>query len=359
MSGTSLDGVDLAFASFSLNENGAWECKPGESMTVPFSETWRTRLSELSRQSAEIFAKTHVDFGHYLGKLTADFIREFDLHPDFVASHGHTIFHQPNNGFTTQIGDGETMVSLLEIPLVNNFRNKNLALSGEGAPLVPFGEGQLFPNNQVFLNLGGISNVGYNALGFDISICNIALNYLASQYDSSLNFDPDGKIARSGSLDEALLDKLNDFNYFNSPPPKSLGIEWFLQNQMPVLQSYINTDLNKIPHALHTFSEHISLQIFQALTVSGSDKKEIFVTGGGAKNLLLMEKLREKGVLLKEFENPAWIDFKEAIIFAFLGLQVLLGRKNTLASVTGAKMDALCGSIHLPASGGFPIFKAE
>ena len=237
------------------------------------------------------------------------------------------------------------------------FRNKNLALSGQGAPLVPFAEQRLFNSDHVFLNLGGISNLGFNGLGFDISICNIALNNLANAFDPKQKFDQDGKLARSGKVDEELLEVLNELPFFKTAHPKSLGIEWFYQNQKIVLQDYIQGDINKIKNAICTFTEHISFQTSQALRSINADGNSVLASGGGAKNLFLMERLQANGIRLEQFENPVWIDFKEAIVFAFLGLQVLLGRPNTLASVTGAKIDALCGSIHLPPSGGFPIFK--
>ena len=111
--------------------------------------------------------------------------------------------------------------------------------------------------------------------------------------------------------------------------------------------------------ALRTFVEHIAIQVLDAIHLAGAGGLPVYFTGGGAHNSFLMERFREKGIHTATFDAPGWVDFKEAIIFAFLGLQVLLGRTNTLASVTGSKIDALCGSIHLPATGGFPIFKTE
>jgi anhydro-N-acetylmuramic acid kinase len=354
MSGTSLDGVDLVYCRFSEAES-VYSFELLEAGQVPFEPVWKDRLELLPRQSAEVYAKTHVYFGHVLGRIAADFISRHKLKPDFVAAHGQTIFHQPDKNFTAQIGDGETMVSYLPCPLVCNFRNKDVALGGQGAPLVPFGEKHLFAAHRFFLNLGGFSNLTAGDLAFDVSPCNIVLNLLARQHDPALAYDPDGAIARSGKVHSGLLAELDALPYYQQPPPKSLGWEWVEQQFLPVLSA---AQL-PVPDLLRSCTEHIARQIQNAVHRFQPDHEKILISGGGWHNRFLMEQISASLEGSGAFPDPdtdKWIvDFKEAIIFAFLGLQTLTGRVNTLTSVTGARQSVAGGSIHLPPSGGMSL----
>jgi anhydro-N-acetylmuramic acid kinase len=349
MSGTSLDGVDLACCRFEEGPDG-WQFSLECAETVPYDEKWYARLRCLDEQDAAAYAKTNVYFGHHLGRILADFIVRHGLQPDFVASHGQTIFHQPGRNFTAQIGDGETMASYLPCPLVTNFRNKDVALGGQGAPLVPFGERLLFPGHQLFLNLGGIANLSYGALAFDVCPCNMALNWLALQADPPLPYDDDGRIARSGKPDPGLQAALGSLEFYRQAPPKSLGAEWYAQHVLPLLSN----DEISIADRMATMVIHIARQVAAAAKQVGARDQEILISGGGAHNTTLMAVL---DIMLGRIGiRPAAIardviDYKEALIFAFLGLQTLLGRPNALASVTGARMDVCGGSIHLPPGG--------
>ncbi len=359
MSGTSMDGLDLVYAEFEiLGDHYSFEVLAAE--TLPFEEMWRSRLSNLHLQSAEIFAKTHVYFGHWLGKAIQHFIQSRSLEPDFVAIHGQTIFHQPDKTFTFQIGDGETVAAYLPCPLVSNFRNKDLALGGQGAPLVPLGEQYLFPDYQLFLNLGGISNLSYQGIGFDISSCNGILNdlYQKGQPNSQTDYDPGGQLAAQGALNSELLEILNSIPYYQQQPPKSLGREWTDETMLPIVEAF------DIPLAdkLHTLVQHMAEQIALAVEQVGAKGEKMLVTGGGRHHSFLMEKLRDALVPLS-VEIPElnereqfWVDYKEALVFGLLGLHTLLGRPTTLASVTGAPYDVVTGSIHLPPKGGFSFF---
>ena len=349
MSGTSLDGIDLAHCAFTETD-GNWTFELLHAETIPFDEKWYARLRCLDDQSAAAFAKTNVYFGHHLGRTVVDFCKQHKIRPQFVASHGQTIFHQPHSNFTAQIGDGETMAIYLPCPLVTNFRNKDVALGGQGAPLVPFGEKMLFPEHRLFLNLGGIANLSYDDLAFDICPCNMALNWLARLQDPAQEYDKDGTIARSGEVDLQLWDELDELEYYSVQPPKSLGAEWFQQYIIPLIGE------EEIPLAdrMHTYVRHITRQVQSSLAQVGARRQPIIITGGGTHNEFLMETLTQalKPLDLTPVELPRdVIDFKEAIIFAFLGLQTLLGRPNTLASVTGAQIDTCSGSIHLPPKG--------
>ena len=349
MSGTSLDGIDLAACTFEEGPDG-WRFHLDVAETVPYDEKWYARLRCLDEQDAVAYAKTHVYFGHHLGRVVADFIARHGLQPEFVASHGQTIFHQPGKNFTAQIGDGETMASYLPCPLVTNFRNKDVAMGGQGAPLVPFGERLLFPGHRLFLNLGGIANLSFGDLAFDVCPCNMALNWLALQADEPQPYDADGRIARAGKSNPELMAALEALDYYTQRPPKSLGMEWYSHHMLPLLS---NAEIS-VPDRMATMVIHIARQVAAAAKQVGAQGQPILITGGGAHNTTLMAVL---DIILGRVEihpvaiSKEVIDYKEALIFAFLGLQTLLGRPNALASVTGAKMDVCGGSIHLPAGG--------
>ena len=235
MTGTSLDGVDPVFRmplhplgmAPSPPLPGSYEMHQAESLPLP--DAWRERLRALPSQSASILAQTHVDWGHFLGKTVADWVENHALESDFVACHGQTIFHQPEHGFTAQIGDGETMVNHLKVPLVTQFRNKDVALGGQGAPLVP-GERWLLHGHAAFLNLGGMANLTVGKRAMDVCVCNMALNRLMQWHDPSCHYDESGSLAASGSVDRTLLEALESIGWYRTPPPRSLGEEWYQRN---------------------------------------------------------------------------------------------------------------------------------
>lgn len=358
MTGTSMDGADLAHCAF-WEKDGQWEYELLASETVPLEESWLARLSYLEASDARTYARTHVYLGHYFGRMIAQFIEDKQLLPEFVATHGQTIFHQPEKNYTSQIGDGETIASYLTCPLVTNFRNKDVAVGGQGAPLVPFGEALLFPKHRLFMNLGGFANLtalrpGKGPIAFDIAACNLALNWLAAHLDPPLAYDSGGRIARSGKLDGELLEALNTLSFYRTPPPKSLGTEWLNAAVLPLIR---NEDI-PLEDRMHTYVVHLTYQLRRAVEKCGGKDEPILVTGGGVYNKFLMEKLKERLAPLKVDVTPVSVeisDNKEAILFAFLGLNTLLGRPNILSSVTGAPYDVMGGSIHLPARGWIPL----
>lgn len=349
MSGTSLDGIDLAYCEFTEQASG-WRFELLAAETVAYDEQWYARLRCLDEQDARTFARTHVYYGHLLGRTLRDFIDRNELKPTFVASHGQTIFHQPEKNYTTQIGDGETMVSYLPCPLVTNFRNKDVAMGGQGAPLVPFGERHLFPDRQLFLNLGGIANLSFAGQAFDVAPCNMLLNWLAGLLEPAQSYDRDGAAARSGQMDYALYDALEHLPYYEQSGPKSLGTEWFTAAVMPLVAQAESP----IEDRLKTCVMHVVSRLTVAFREVNARNLPLVVTGGGAHNSFLMEELQKSvaglGIKIDALPRDV-IDYKEAVIFAFLGLHTLLGLPNALATVTGAKRDVCGGSIHLPTSG--------
>ncbi len=355
MTGTSLDGIDLVCCTFEVTENG-YQFEIEAAQSLPMEETWRNRLRHLPNQSALVFAKSHIFFGHYLGKAIASFIDTLEAAPDFVACHGQTIFHQPHKSFTFQIGDGETIASYLPCPLVTNFRNKDVALKGEGAPLVPLGEHYLFPDHRLFLNLGGICNLTFDELAFDVTACNLVLNHVyRAHFDG--DFDPDGMVAAGGNPLPSLGRALDGLPFYRLKPPKSLGWEWVEEEMIPLVmaQDAEPQDL------LHTLCRHIAGQIARSVYHLKTGPQSMLVTGGGRRHRYLMQCLEQAlsslEIQISESKDERWVEFKEAIIFAFLGLRAIEGKPTTLASVTGATQDAVTGSIHLPPNGGWQLVK--
>lgn len=353
MSGTSLDGVDIAACSFA-EEGDHWQGEILTAETVELPAKWKRQLRDLPQGSAVQYAALHTDLGHFLGREIAGFIRRHGLNAHYVASHGQTIFHQPAAGFTAQIGDGETLAAHLDIPLVTNFRSKDVAMEGEGAPLVPFGEAQLFNGYEYYLNLGGFANISHGGIAYDLCPCNLPMNLLAASAKLPESIDRDGEVARNGKTDPVLLAWLNSIPWYQQAGPKSLGIEWLEEQFIPLL----NQNNSPAADQLNTLCEHIASQVSAAVRKFGA-QGSMLVTGGGARNLYLMETLRKhlkpEGVDVPQAADLL-IDFKEAYIFAFLGLMTLLGRSNTLKSVTGASRDVCGGSIHLPPGGGYRLF---
>jgi anhydro-N-acetylmuramic acid kinase len=342
MSGSSLDGLDLACCDF-RSMNGQWTFDVVCAKVASFPPLLRSRLLEAMEGSSLQLARLHRDFGIFIGEACKGFSHGLDPRPGLVASHGHTIFHKADEGLTTQVGCGAHIAAITGLPAVCDFRTKDVALGGQGAPLVPLGEARLFGGSDAFLNLGGIANVSIHhgeLIGYDVSPCNQALNRLAEEADRP--YDEDGAMARSGSLDEGLLHRLNALPFYQDVPPRSLGREWFEEHMKPVI-------LEKgVPLAdrMRTVTEHIAIQI--AGQLNGSDATHVLISGGGARNTFLVERLRSLGRATIAVPEGTIIDFKEAIIFAFLGLLRWREEVNTLRSVTGARIDSIGGAVYLP-----------
>lgn len=342
MSGTSLDGIDLALCD--IDEHG-YKILAAE--TMPYSGEWRQRLSSLENASAYEYALANVELGHLFGQKINAFLQSKEC-PEAIASHGHTIFHQPQRGLTTQIGDGDAIAAETGLPVVSNFRTLDVALGGQGAPLVPIGDELLFGEYDACLNLGGIANISYRTDGarvaYDVSPCNIALNRLAAML--GYPYDDQGANARNGEVHTCLLHNLDALDYYTLPGPKSLGKEWFLSQFWPLVKEFTGfvPSLSKARDALATVTSHIAIQI--ARVVERQQIRSLLVTGGGAWNIYLLEII---GKYCPDVEitvpDALIVNYKEALIFALLGYLRLTGKVNTLASVTGAKFDSVGGSL--------------
>ena len=341
MSGTSLDGVDIAYCEFSLDT--VWSFQLIHAETIVYDEFWKKILGEIHNESAEKISEMECGYGNYLGNLVKNFCTKYKLNPDFVSSHGHTVFHQPSKGFTKQIGSGAHIAAHAGFPVICDFRSLDLALGGQGAPLVPVGDKYLFPDADYCLNLGGIANISFDyndqRIAFDICACNLVLNYYAVK--KGVSFDKDGQIAASGKINTSLLNSLNSLPYYSKTFPKSLGREDVEKDIISLIDS-LNLSAEDV---LSTYCEHIS---FQIANVTGKTKKgkRMLITGGGAlngflKNCIIRNSNTEIIIPKKEI-----IEFKEAIIFAFLGVLRIRNEINCLKTVTGASKDSCGGAIY-------------
>ncbi len=346
MSGTSLDGLDILHVEFERSPSGKWTYRMGDAETIPYPAPLRDSLASTLEMSGLEISLLDVEYGHYTGCRIREFVERRALKVDFVAVHGHTVFHQPDRGLTLQIGDGAAIAVECGLPVVNRFRNTDVALGGQGAPLVPIGDALLFPEYDFCLNLGGISNISYEEKGkriaFDISPCNLALNRLARR--EGLPFDRDGALAASGHLLPGLLEKLDALEFYQTLKPKSLGFEWMDACFWPVFSGYGQAETEDL---LHTVTEHIASQIARVCRRFPA-KRSLLLSGGGAMNLYLRERIASLSGLELTPVPRQIVEYKEALIFAFMGVLRMRGETNCLRSVTGACRDSIGGAVYLP-----------
>ncbi len=347
MSGTSLDGLDVAYCHFE-NKNGSWTFSIEKTESINYTSVFKNQLKNTVHLETSKLLAFHNEYGNWLGEQVKDFVYKNKIKVDFVSSHGHTVFHQPEIGLTYQIGSGQHLANTSGQKVICDFRTNDVALGGQGAPLVPIGDQLLFNTNDFCLNLGGISNISYDHNGkriaYDISPANMLLNYICKTID--LEYDEGGKIARQGQINIELLNQLNSLGYYKQSYPKSLGYEWFTKKVIPI----INSTSDSVENLLHTSAHHIAIQIANSIKKTKKDNSTVLITGGGAKNDFLIETLQQKlkGLSTVIIPSTDIIDFKEAMIFAFMGVLREQNEINCLTSVTGAKKDSSSGVIYYP-----------
>ncbi len=341
MSGTSLDGVDLAHVRFTIHHS-KWTFEILESETIPYHSEWIARLKTAVNYSESQLETLNKSYTKLLGTIISDFIEKYQLQDlDAVCSHGHTILHQPQNGFTLQIGNLPDIAALTNQKVVCDFRVQDVQMGGQGAPLVPIGDRILFSEYDFCLNLGGFSNVSFEKNGhriaFDISPVNTVLNFYANQL--GMEYDDRGKMAQTGTVNDALLNELNGLAYYHQSYPKSLGFEYVKEIVLPLIESHTLA----IEDLLRTFTEHAAVQIALALP---EKKGKLLITGGGAYHDFLIKRIKKYLPEITIVIPPAvLLEYKEALIFALLGVLKLRQEINVLASVTGAKQDHSSGVI--------------
>jgi anhydro-N-acetylmuramic acid kinase len=353
MSGSSLDGLDIVFTRLEEGK-GVWSYTIEASNCYDYDDEWKTALRNAKNLDAYNYMLLHINYGKYVAEKVNQFIAENNLYHrmQLIASHGHTVFHAPELNMTSQLGDGATIAALTGINVVSDLRNMDVALNGQGAPIVPIGEKLLFPNNDLYLNIGGIANLSYktenNFIAFDVCAANSILNKLAQ--NTGNEFDEDGKLASTGKIHSALLEKLNTLDYYRQTYPKSLSNDFGWNVVFPIIQSY-NLSIND---ALRTYVEHIVLQIHNSIkelkqrVTQTPEALKLLITGGGAFNKYLIEILKEKlAVINVEILLPDdnVIKYKEALIMALIGVLRWREENTVLASVTGAARDSIGGAV--------------
>lgn len=341
MSGTSLDGIDLAYITLEFGRK--WTFKIHEAETISYPDFWKLKLSNLVNFNLDELKKIDEDYTLYLSNVINDFTRKYQLNDiDAICSHGHTALHRPENGLTYQIGNHPKLAKLLKFPVVCDFRIQDVKLGGQGAPLVPIGDRLLFSEYDYCINLGGFANISSeidnNRIAYDICPVNIVLN----RYATALGFDFDngGAIAKSGRVNQKFVDALNALDFYNMTPPKSLGLEWVEQFVFPILE---DSNLS-IKDTLRTFVEHIAIQIAKSI----KPNSKVLITGGGTYNSFLLQRLKDQKKFQLITPSDDIIDYKEALIFALLGVLKLRNEINCLSSVTGANRDHSSGKIYYP-----------
>jgi anhydro-N-acetylmuramic acid kinase len=341
MSGTSLDGLDLVFCLLYHNKK-RWSYRILKAQTIPYNASMINFLTESFEYSGKELERRNTFFGNYIGKAVAEFLESDNLKADLIASHGHTIFHQPEKGYTYQLGSGASIAAKSGITTISDFRKADMANGGQGAPLVPAGDEYLFGKYRFCLNLGGFSNVSFKEknrrVAFDICPVNIFINHICRK--TGLEYDDKGHIASMGHIDYGLLEQWNALAYYRQDSPKSLSREWLEREFKPVIEPY-NTGIEDI---LRTAYEHFSIQISNVL--SRFPNGNVLVTGGGTYNEFLLNLIRGKVKNHLEIPDTVLIKYKEALVFALLGVLRYLNEINCFSSVTGARCDSSTGVIH-------------
>ena len=340
MSGTSLDGIDLCYANYNFNNN--WSYKILHATTYNYTDKWKDRLLNSIGLNKSDIRSLDIDYTNLLASILRDFILQFNIrNVDAISTHGHTILHQPQKKITYQIGNLPFLSKDLNMNVVCDFRTQDVELGGQGAPLVPIGDQLLFPEYKYCLNLGGFANISYKTdneiIAFDICPVNTVLNHYTRIIGH--DFDIDGSIANTGKIVPKLLNELNSIDFYKNFKPKSLGIEWVIE----IIYKIIDKNNLSTSDILRTFSEHIVIQIQNVIK---NDFSNILITGGGAKNKFLIELITNRLDNHINIPDDILIDFKEALIFGFLGVLRLRNENNCLSSVTGASKNHSSGKIY-------------
>ena len=343
MSGTSLDGLDIIYTCISYKHQiynfEIYDCE-----TIKYPKSWEFKLRSAFCESEDIVSKLNNEYGLYLGDVVNKFLKEHKINKvDFIASHGHTIFHKPNEGYTLQIGDGQMLSNKTGLKVICDFRTQDVEYGGQGAPLVPIGDLFLFSEFDYCLNLGGFANISFEKKGkriaFDICPVNIVLNYYSKLI--GYEFDENGFLAEKGNINYSLLKDLNELPFYFSPIPKSLGFEFVKEFIFPLIDSYSL----KVEDVLRTFVAHISTQLTNCL--ENRNQSKLLITGGGAFNSFLIDEIKNNTQIEIVIPENNIINYKEALIFSLLGVLRDENKVNCLSSVTGAKKDHCSGKIFL------------
>ncbi|MUP46584.1 anhydro-N-acetylmuramic acid kinase [Gramella sp. BOM4] len=343
MSGTSLDGIDLVFTEITFQNSISYTILASE--TVSYNREWREKLEQAINLPSEELTELDDEYSIFLAEVINTFIKKYDIDLlDAVCSHGHTVKHRPKQGVTFQIGNRPKLAKLINAPVVCDFRVQDVELGGEGAPLVPIGDRLLFSDYKYCINLGGFANISLEKndqrIAYDICPVNTVLNFYTRKVGKE--YDENGEMARSGRLNRDLLNDLNMLQFYKKEAPKSLGIEWVNMEIFPLID---RKDI-QIPDILKTFTVHVAEQI--AACLDNDPASKVLITGGGSFNSYLIEELKSRTECDLVIPEKRLVDFKEALVFALLGVLKLRKEINVLSSVTGARMDHSSGRVYEP-----------
>ncbi|MCS6934474.1 MAG: anhydro-N-acetylmuramic acid kinase [Chitinophagales bacterium] len=355
MSGSSLDGLDIACCTFT-KENNRWTFRINHTDVVPYPDEWVQELRSLPIATAKKLWEAHAALGAYFGQQVNRFMERNGLRGkvDFIGSHGHTIFHFPEKKFTTQIGDGAALAATVNLPVVCDFRSADIADGGQGTPIVPIADKLLFAEYKYCLNIGGIANISSktddNIIAFDICPANQVLNLLANRLGKE--YDEDGKIAAEGKVCDDLLRKLNSLDYYSRLFPKSLDNSFTRETILPLIEEFQISTEDKIS----TFTEHIASQINNHLALIQQHESsarfrgqsKILATGGGAFNRHLIHRIKHHTGVEVVVPDPELVKYKEALAIAFMAVLRMRNEVNVLRSVTGAARDSVGGAVFRP-----------
>lgn len=360
MSGSSLDGLDVAYVEF-RKEQKQWHYNLKIGETFKYSNKWQSILQNIRNYNSNKILAFHTEYARLLGEYTNRFIAKYNFNPDLIASHGHTVFHNPNKGYSFQLGDGRELSKATNLTTVTDFRTTDIKLGGQGAPLVPIGDELLFPEFIGCINLGGIANISFKKnnkrVAFDICPANQLLNYLANK--KGLNYDKDGTLASKGNILKNLYQTLTEEPYYYHPYPKSLSNEYITTHFIPLIEQSKGTVVDK----LHTAVLHIADQIYKTTLFfekhddiykslntkeAANNREKILFTGGGTYNRFLLSKLENIVPYTLTVPDSILIDYKEALIFALMGVLKINDEINCFASATGASEDSSAGTIFQP-----------
>ncbi|WP_116772276.1 anhydro-N-acetylmuramic acid kinase [Maribacter litoralis] len=348
MSGTSLDGLDIAYCHI-WKAGNKWEFEIKKTKSIAYSLELKDKLKSSIELSAQDLLAFDVQYGIWLGERVKDFIQSTNIEVDFIASHGHTTHHRPELGFTYQIGSGQYVANTAGHRVICDFRNKDISLGGQGAPLVPIGDRYFFGEFDFCLNLGGISNISFEHKGrriaYDIGLANMVLNHITAKI--GLPYDSGGRLASKGNINVKLLRQLNQLAYYKLPFPKSTGYEWFVEQVVPIIDRYRDDTSDMLKTSIYHICEQI---VEQVKSFEIGKEQNMLVTGGGALNNYLMHVLEELLGPNVKLITPSReiIEFKEALVFALMGVLKDVNEPNVLGSVTGAKNDSISGTLYDP-----------
>ena len=349
MSGSSLDGLDIVHVQ--LDEvRGQWSYEILHADCIPYNEKWEHDLREAANVNVSDFLKLNTTYGRYLGEKINEFIAKHELSHQvhFIASHGHTVFHEPANHTTCQIGDGAAIAAVTGLPVISDLRALDVALGGQGAPIVPIGDKLLFGNYDYLLNIGGIANITVqhegSLIAFDVCPANQILNALAQM--EGRDMDENGAMASVGTLLPGLLEELNEVAYYKQKPPKSLSNDAAMDMVFPKLLESKNNNYD----LLHTATIHIAQQVAAAIKhyPHGKEQATLLVTGGGAFNTFLIVELQKALApynITVVVPDANVVKFKEALVMALIGTLRWREEVNVLSSVTGASRDSVGGAL--------------